>query len=276
VLVLAGMVMVATTMAQRATADAMFGIYALVPGPVPHTSAIISTPAANTTSQSSDTLVGGSCPIITPQVTVVLTMDGTLAGSAVCDPNNDFALPISLSPGAHTLVAKTYTSTSGQGPDSQPVQIAYQPARAAPQPAAVMLSPAAPFTILSANRTATWDGAVSGGTAPYHVLVDWGDGKRDNYTVTADAQHFTHHYAVLQSYNARVAASDTTGQSVQQQYAESYTSLAATPAITLASTTTPSPSVVAGLYGMFLTVLSVACIFWVESKHAARHETATT
>lgn len=274
VLVLAGMVMVAATMVQRAAADALFGVYATVQAPVPTTSAVITTPDSGSTVQSRDTLVAGTCPIITPQVTVVLMVDGKLAGSAMCDGSNNFAMPVVLEAGAHTLVAQTYTTTQGQGPDSAPVQVTYRPAKAAlAQTAAPILAPAASFTVLETDRTAAWEGTVTGGTAPYQMLIDWGDGKRNSYTITADSQHFTHHYGALRSYNARIAARDTTGQSVQQQYAvTSYASLANAPVAAAASTANPAPTLVAGLYGLFLTVLSVSCIIWLEAKHAARQE----
>src|SRR3982750_1809379 len=64
VLVLAGTGMVATTLVQRAAPDALFGVYAMVQGPVPPTSAVITTPAAGSV-KSRDTLVAGTCPIIT-------------------------------------------------------------------------------------------------------------------------------------------------------------------------------------------------------------------
>ncbi len=278
VLVLAGMVMVAATLAQRAAADSLFGIYATVPGPVPATGAAINAPDTNSTITSGDTLVDGSCPIISPQVTVVLLVDNTAAGSAICDNNNDFALPVNLAPGAHTLVAQSYTITLGQGPDSQPVNITAQSTKFVPvQTNAPVLSASVPFSVLGADRTAVWDGTISGGTAPYHVLIDWGDGNRSTYMVTtADSLHYTHHYHDIVSRNARIAVQDDTGGSVQQQYATvAYTALGS-----LGQTANQSGSngvnrpMVAGLYGLFLTVLSISCIIWLEAKHSARHEGA--
>ena len=273
VLVLASVVVVAAAMVQRAAADTLFGVYATVQGPVPGTGAIITQPDAGSIA-SGDTLVAGSCPIISPQVTVVLLVDNTPAGSSMCDTANDFALPVNLTPGAHTLVAQSYTINLGQGPDSQPVNITAQDTGAKPvQPNAPVLSPDMPFNVLGTDRSAEWSGSITGGTAPYHVLIDWGDGTRNTYKLAAaDSPHYTHHYIRLASYNTRIAVQDATGSSVQQQFAAvAYTTFGAAAAASTTTNDDVNRPMVAGLYGLFLTVLSISCIIWLEAKHTARH-----
>ena len=272
VLVLAGAVMIAITMVQRAAANSLFGVSAMVPGPVPATSAIITTPAADATLTSKSALIAGSCPISQPPLTVVLIMDGTAAGSAYCDSNNNFALPVTLSPGMHSLVAQTYNSTLGQGPDSTLMQITYKQSGTSPAAATVALSAGEPFTILQADLSATWAGSITGGTPPYKVLVDWGDGHVDSHTVAQADQQFTHRYAALQSYNARVAVTDAVGASAQQQYAATAYEAVLVPVATLTQPSGPGGPFVAGLYGLFLTVTCVSAIIWLEAKHAARQE----
>ena len=275
VFVLAGTVMLAAAWAQRAAADSLFGVTAMVQSPVPTSAAIITTPSPGTTVTSKDILVAGSCPVISPQVTVALSIDGQEAGSANCDTNNNFAMPVILTGGAHILVAHVYTNTFGQGPDSTPVSVSYQPTKTLTAAPALTLSSASPFTVIAFDRNVSWNGSINGGTAPYNVLVDWGDGSRDSYTAAAADQRFNHRYDVESTHTIRLAVSDRTGKSTQLQYAvASYVTPAPAAAASVAK-----PSIgpmVAGLYGLFLTVLSISCIIWLEAKHAARQEAMAT
>jgi hypothetical protein len=125
VFALAGITMWGVGAMQRAAADALTSVSAVVPLPVPHASAMISTPADGGTVQSSDALVAGNCPVMAPALTVVVLMDGKVAGSALCGANNDYALAVKLAAGSHKLVTQTYTVTGGQGPDSPAVTVAY-------------------------------------------------------------------------------------------------------------------------------------------------------
>jgi len=270
VLVLAGVVMVGTALVQHAAASAFSvgGTVAITP---PKVSATITTPVAGATLTSQDELVAGTCPLVTPHVAVVIKMDGNVAGSAMCDDNENFAMPLRFAAGVHTLVAQVFTLTGGQGPDSQPSTVTYKPARNTPAAPGITASSEDAFSVIGGDQTAKWDGTISGGTAPYNVLINWGDGHTDTHTVTLASQHFDHHYDTVKSYNALVAISDADGHAVQLQYAAvSYTVPAP---IAVVSNTSPlvTPTM-AGLYGLFMTVVAVSGIFWLEAKHAAKQE----
>ncbi|HSX15680.1 MAG TPA: hypothetical protein VLF40_02730 [Candidatus Saccharimonadales bacterium] len=276
VLVLAGVVMVATALLQHAAASAFSvgGVVAITP---PKVSATISTPVAGATLTSQDELVAGTCPLVTPHVAVVIKMDGNVAGSAMCDDNENFAMPLRFAAGAHTLVAQVFTLTGGQGPDSQPSTVTYKPTRNTPVATGITASSEDTFSVIGGDQTAKWDGTISGGTAPYNVIINWGDGQRENHTITLASanlnQHFTHKYDTVQSYNSLVAISDADGHSVQLQYAAvSYTVPA--PMAVVSSTSPLVTPTIAGLYGLFITVVAVSSIIWLEAKHAARQEVA--
>lgn len=276
---------------QRAAADALTSVTATVALPVPHAAAIISTPADGDTVQSSDVLVAGNCPVISPALTVVVLMDGKVAGSALCGANNDYALAVKLLPGSHKLITQTYTVTNGQGPDSPTVTVAYQPKTSATVAKsastnttgasttnAPALVPDEPFYLVGADNMAEWAGGITGGTAPYRVTVDWGDGKRASYT-TADVRlQYTHQYTSGASHSVTVAVADAGNQFAQLQYAAvNYLAVMNTPAALLntpATTGRPSARTMAGLYGLYITALAGSGIIWIEAKHAARHEAA--
>lgn len=273
VFVLAGVVMLAAAAVQRSAADTLFSVGATVAIPPPKVGAVISLPTPDSTVTSADNLVAGSCPVASPQVAIVLLVDGARAGSALCNDQNDFSLPIRLSSGQHTLVAQSYTLTGGKAPDSLPVTITSHVASTAARTTGLSFATTDQFNVLGGNLDTALDGTITGGTAPYQLIVDWGDGNRDRYTVTLASQHLTHTYKSMQSYNARVAVSDATGLAIQLQYATvAYTTPApATPTAGTAPLFTPT---IIGVYGLFVTVVSVSGILWLEAKHAARHEVA--
>jgi hypothetical protein len=233
-------------------------------------------------------LVAGNCPVMAPALTVVVLMDGKVAGSALCGANNDYALAVKLVAGSHKLVTQTYTVTGGQGPDSPAVTVAYQPkggaatAKSALNTAGASSAPALvpdePFYLVGADNAAEWNGKISGGTAPYRVTLDWGDGKRATYT-TADAQlRYTHQYSGGTSHSITVAVADASNQFAQLQYAAvNYLAVMNTPSALLntpVNSGRPGARTMAGLYGLYVTVLAGSGIIWIEAKHAARREAA--
>jgi len=272
----AGLAMVAVTVAGRVAADSLVSVQAMVAPPVPTAAAIITQPADGAKLTKSSLLVLGSCPIVSPQVVVQIVVDDSSVGSAVCDSNNDFSLPITLSGGAHTLVTKTYTIISRPGPIGTPVHITAPTSTASKtSPSPVALYTSTPLSYLGDDRAASWTGTVSGGTPPYHIHIDWDDGKQDNITSNSGNQSFGHAYIRLASYNALITVADSAGHATSQQFAVgAYTLAAAKTSLTAYRTSVVTPATLFGLYGMFLTAVSVSGIVWVEAKHTARHRVA--
>jgi len=267
--------MVAVTSLQRAAADSLVGVYAMVGIAPPKTPALITQPTDNTVRTSSGTIVAGSCPVTTPQAVIVVRVDDAVVGSAACDSNNDFSMPLILRVGAHVVTAQAYSLTEAAGPTSEPVHISYQPSASAKLPATsdVALSPDRLFASLGADRTATWSGTLTGSNASYKLLVNWGDDSHASYTAQPGAQHLRHHYATLGSYNVSLALIDGNGNYHHQQFAAAaYSSF--TSASTLAANVTGNQhsgevSTTIGLYGLFITLLSVSAIAWLHADQFA-------
>jgi hypothetical protein len=278
VLGLAGLMIIGTTVLQHVAADSLITVSGTLEVPAPTAGAIITQPADDSTTASADTLVAGNCPITSPQPIEVITMDNTVVGSAVCDSNNTFSMPVRLTPGDHAFVVRTFSITSQQGPDSQPVRVTYQPKGQADEQTALQLTTKAPFSVLGTDHTAIWNGTITGGSPPYHIIIDWGDGNREEHSLHTANQQYAHRYATLVSYNAIFAISDDNGNMAQQQYAATaYTALPAARAALTGDTTSDSGTgtavsarTMAGIYGLFMTTVAVSGIIWLEAKHAAR------
>ena len=266
VFVVAGLFIVGLNMASRAAADD-FGVAAMVAAPVPTNPPIISSPSADSTVNGPSALVIGSCPLVTPQPLVSITVDGTSAGTGACDSRNDFSVPVTLTSGNHAVTASALTVTGGKGPTSQPVQIHTNKGSST---AAIAISSAEPFVYAGA-KDITWAGSIgASGQGNVFAHIDWGDNSQTNVTVQAGPQQFTHHYAALASHNILVAASNTAGATGSMQFASSAFTKYTAPVVAGTTGSSPFSSTVMGLYGLYVSALAVTGIVWLEAKHAAR------
>ena len=94
-------------------------VTATVPAPIPDGAPIITTPMDGATVQTQNITVSGLCPVITPAVIITIYNDNVFAGSAICSADGKFSVPIVISYGDHTLLAKVVTITGGEGKTSQ-------------------------------------------------------------------------------------------------------------------------------------------------------------
>src|SRR6185312_4704956 len=106
VFVLAGGLMLGVSALSHAAADSLLSIYGTAPVAIPAAPAVVTEPADGSSVNLPYVLVAGSCPLVSPQVVVAVDIDGDRAGSAACDSNNDFSVPVTLSAGSHSLVAR--------------------------------------------------------------------------------------------------------------------------------------------------------------------------
>lgn len=214
-------------------------VTATVPAVIPSDPAVITSPINNSTVNSPEIRVSGNCPVVNQAVIIAIYADDVLSGSTYCQPDGTFSVPITLTPGSHTLVAKIVTITNDHGTDSQPVIVTYKPLTSqppntssdeSPQPSRSGQSPqlnniddigsllrimaADTHVVMDSRGHVTWRGTILGGTPPYNVVVEWGDGTTNTYKVNDQAeQAFTHTYAEKQPYVVIVHATDTVGNS---------------------------------------------------------------
>lgn len=274
VIILATAVMISLNILARATADTIT-VYARLPAPIPTEAAVITSPADNTVITKSRLLVSGTCPITDLGVVVGITDNGTLAGSVPCQDNGTFSITILLDTGRHTLVAKTYTVTGDNGPDSTPVTV-FHVTEAGQAGASdtgsgeqasgsqLVVTIDVPFITFGPAKDAIWVGTITGGTLPYRVHIGWDDGASSDYTATKEGQQsFVHHYRSMRPHTITFRVTDATGRSVVKSYA------AVTPYVAPVLFTAPSTpwggSVPWGLYGAYLLLLVVFGGLWARA-----------
>jgi hypothetical protein len=184
------------------------GIEGRISSPPPSQGATISIP---TNGQSFSTLpvtVSGLCP---GDVLVKLFKNNVFAGSTQCT-NGSFSLIIDLFNGSNELIARVYDALDQAGPDSNAVNVTYgTPSRATPSRVSLTSNFAKRGT--NPGQELVWPIILSGGTGPYAISVDWGDGKTPDLISQQFPGTFNirHVYDNPGIYNIIVKATDKDG-----------------------------------------------------------------
>jgi len=158
-----------------------YGVYAVVPGPVPTQAPAITNLASNITlTTASPTQLRGTCPAKT---LVKVFKNGVFGGSALCQ-NGTFSLDVDLFLGPNDLTLAAYNSNDAAGPLSLPLHITRalptgvggQAANAGGQ---FYLTSDTSYRGVEAGQSMSWTVTINGGQAPYALSIGWGDGTSD-------------------------------------------------------------------------------------------------
>lgn len=210
-------------------------VTARIQGPALTGPATITSPADGTHFSAVPITVEGSCP--TNAAYVEIFRNGLMGGSGICSAGGTFSLSTDLFDGRNDLTAHSFNITDDEGPVSTAVSVFYDapppPVLDTGQPnlpeqasqnasSAVQKHKKAPLTLKTSfvykgyyiGQQVDWPLEVSGGSEPYALNVDWGDGKNSIISRKTSGQFtISHVYATAGgykgSYIVKVQASDT-------------------------------------------------------------------
>lgn len=184
------------------------GLQGRISAPAPTTGATISTPRDGQSFSSLPVTVSGICP---KGLLVKLFKNNVFAGSVDCT-SGSFSMPIDLFNGQNQLVAKVYDALDQAGPESNTVTVNFNEGTSV-QASRVGLT--SNFAKRGANpgQTLTWPIILSGGTGPYAISIDWGDGKAAELKSLEFPGNFdiSHVYDSPGVYNIIIKATDKNG-----------------------------------------------------------------
>lgn len=186
----------------------------------------------DSSSDSGEITLRGTCPVATPAVVVAIYANGTLVGSTVCSADGNYSVPVSLNYGSYQLVARIISITGDYGRDSETLIFSVIPKDASqlgltdgqvetlPSEGSLMIPlhivPTYAYATLDANNVTSWKGSFTGGQLPYEVTIDWGDGIKDHFEVTDNSeQTFSHQYASAGVYPLLIKVVDSAGNTTQ-------------------------------------------------------------
>ncbi|HEX5395041.1 MAG TPA: hypothetical protein VFW52_01690 [Candidatus Saccharimonadales bacterium] len=184
------------------------GVEATIPSAPPSTAPTISTPANGQSFTTLPITVAGICQ---NDLLVEVFKNGVFSGSVTCT-NNSYSLQIDLFSGRNDLIARQYDALNQASPDSNKVTVTFSDSLPQGTPR-VTLTTAYAKRGAAPGEELTWPIAVSGGTPPFALSIDWGDKSSPELISrsTPGDVLLKHIYSQAGVYNIIVKASDSKG-----------------------------------------------------------------
>lgn len=186
------------------------GLQGRVQTPAPTSAATIATPSNGQSFGRMPVTVNGLC---TSGLLIKIFANNIFIGSALCN-NGSYTLQVDLFDGRNDLVARQFDALDQPGPDSNIVTVTYNNS-AFENLNVPLLSLTSIYARKGANPgdTLLWPITIAGGTPPYAISVDWGDGKGQSLYSQAFAGTFNidHIYQNAGQYVVIIKATDKNG-----------------------------------------------------------------
>lgn len=191
------------------------GLEGTISSPPPTRGPTITSPTSGRTFNTLPVAVIGVCP----QGTLVKIFSNNIfIGSSPCT-NGGFAANVDLFNGDNDLIARVYDDLDQAGPDSNTVKVIFSDPQFSGFGGRVSLT--SNYARIGANpgSNLTWPIILSGGTGPYALSVDWGDGKPLTLKSIAfpGTLNIDHIYDKAGVYRIIVKATDTNGTTAYLQ-----------------------------------------------------------
>lgn len=154
------------------TESSSVGLTGTISSPAPTQGASISFPNNNQSFTTLPINVTGICP---KGLLVKVFKNNVFAGSAECS-SGSYSIQIDLFSGVNDLVARVYDALDQAGPDSNTVKVNFNDNKVGAGSRVTITSNYAKRGAFP-KESLVWPIIISGGTGPYAVSVDWGDGK---------------------------------------------------------------------------------------------------
>lgn len=212
VMVLGAIVIFQTTVwaANPAPQSGSIGLEGTISTAPPTRGATIAVPANGAVFTGVPITVSGLCPT---GLLVKVFANNIFVGSTVCS-NGSYSLQISLFSGQNDLVARVYDALDQAGPDSNTVTVTFNDAQFSQFGTQVSLSSVYAERGAPPGTELDWPVLLNGGTGPYAISVDWGDGSPSELISVANPGTVTlkHTYKTAGIYTVIVKATDKNGE----------------------------------------------------------------
>jgi hypothetical protein len=253
------------------------GLEGTINSPPPTQAATIAIPANGQNFTSSPITVSGLCK---DGLLIEVFDNNIFAGSTECS-NSSYGLKISLFNGTNSLVSRDYDALNQRGPDSNTVTITYTSAQFIAFGTQLTLE--SNYSQLGANPGSqlSWPITINGGTSPYALSIDWGDGTPSTLmsVVTAGPLSLTHTYQLAGTYTVTVQATDKNGQPAFLQVVSVISGpIHHVASSTTSSSTTKTEIVTISIWAkiaMLCLLILIIIAFWVGRRYeliALRHK----
>lgn len=210
------------TMAQQVS------VSAVVLGPKPTKAPVITLPVSQQHFLTNPIDIKGTCDA---GLLVNVYKNDVLAGAALCDASGRFSMKADLFIGRNDLVAHMIDQANQEGPDSSPVVVFFDlpstpsivdQGASAGSKGNVIIKAESIYKGTTPGQELSWQIAVEGGSAPYAISIEWGDGQTELISRSAAGSFaISHTYSKAGGYKGgyvvTVTAVDTEGTTATMQ-----------------------------------------------------------
>jgi len=240
------------------------GLQGTIPSPPPSQPAVITSPTSGQTVTNPIITVSGTCPDGT---IVKVFSNGVFVGATECS-NGHFSLQIELFSGTNNITAIDYDALNQAGPNSPTVTITYTPLQFSG------LGPLLFITSDYAERGAnpgqilSWPITLNGGTAPYALSIDWGDGQPPELLSESFAGlvNLSHTYNNAGTYTITIRATDKNGETAYMQLiGVANGPIAQSSGTTSPSSTTPKTDII--WWPSVISIPLIIITFWLGRRY---------
>lgn len=195
------------------------GLSGTVRGPAPSIAASIASPRTGSSTTTIPITVTGTCPVST---FVSITKNGIFGGVTACQDDGTFSLLIDLFDGSNILLAQVSDALGQYGPNSSPVTVFYNaPSLNLPGGSVgkqLFLEATTTVTAGEPGQAVNRSATIVGGTGPYAVSWDWGDGNTSLLSQPKDGSSGAEHkYARPGTYRVTLRVTDVQGNTALLQ-----------------------------------------------------------
>ena len=185
------------------------GLEGTISTAAPKQGATIASPGNGSRFTTVPITVSGLCP---NGLLVKLFSNNVFVGSVQCS-NGSYSLQISLFSGQNELVARVYDALDQAGPDSNTVTVTYTDTTFLTFGTSVSLSSIYATKGANPGEVLEWPIILTGGSGPYAISIDWGDGSPTDLQSQGFAGTFTikHTYKAAGVYKIIIKATDKNG-----------------------------------------------------------------
>ncbi len=186
------------------------GLQGKVQTPAPTQAPTIATPSNGQSFGKMPIAVNGLCKT---DLLVKVFANNIFVGSAICK-GGSYTMQVTLLDGRNDLVARQFDALDQPSPDSNIVSVTYNNSQFE-NTGVPSLTLTSPYARKGANPGVeiVWPIVINGGTGPYAISVDWGDGKGQDLLSQPFAGTFNikHTYQSAGIYTVIIKATDKNG-----------------------------------------------------------------
>lgn len=185
------------------------GVSGSLTGPPPTEAATIATPTNGQSFTTQVVTLSGLCP---KELLLKVFSNDVFVGSILCTTGS-YTIQVSLFAGANELYVRGFDFADQQGPDSNRVTVTYNTTQFTGFTDLVTLTSVFARKGADPGKKLIWPILLSGGTGPYAVSVDWGDGQQPTLLSlrTPGAFDIDHVYSSAGVYQVVVKVTDVNG-----------------------------------------------------------------